>query len=212
MPYFKNDDINILFIHIPKTGGTSLEEYFSLKYSIPLNTKSLITWNNEIDSNRNLYKNITSTLQHLTYDQIKQNNNIFMVDFNLIDIITIVRNPYERLVSDLFYHKLINIETSKEEVYEIIKDYLISTEYDNHNIPQHTFLQDEMNQPITNIKILKTENLTESMKEIGFADFNLVCNKNENTVDYYNYLNTNSLDLINKFYHLDFTLFNYNKI
>jgi len=29
MPYFKNNDINLLYIHIPKTGGTSIEHYFS---------------------------------------------------------------------------------------------------------------------------------------------------------------------------------------
>lgn len=43
MPYFKNDTINILFIHIPKTGGTSLEEYFSSKFNIKLNKYSLET-------------------------------------------------------------------------------------------------------------------------------------------------------------------------
>ena len=41
MPYFHNTDINILLIHIPKTGGTSLEHYFSSKYDIPLNNDSL---------------------------------------------------------------------------------------------------------------------------------------------------------------------------
>ena len=29
MPYFKNNDVNVLFIHIPKTGGSSMELYFS---------------------------------------------------------------------------------------------------------------------------------------------------------------------------------------
>ena len=40
MPYFKNNRINLLFIHIPKTGGSSLEKYFNVKYNIPLNYKS----------------------------------------------------------------------------------------------------------------------------------------------------------------------------
>jgi hypothetical protein len=31
MPYYK--EIHTLFIHIPKTGGTSLEEYLRTKYT-----------------------------------------------------------------------------------------------------------------------------------------------------------------------------------
>ena len=41
MPYFYNKDINLLLIHIPKTGGTSLESYFVDKYSIELNQDAL---------------------------------------------------------------------------------------------------------------------------------------------------------------------------
>ena len=32
--------------------------------------------------------------------------------------VTIVRNPYERIVSDLFWYKLINKNSSQEEVFE----------------------------------------------------------------------------------------------
>ena len=34
MPYFLNENINLLFIHIPKTGGSSLERYFSEHFNI----------------------------------------------------------------------------------------------------------------------------------------------------------------------------------
>ena len=42
MPYFSNDIVNLLLIHIPKTGGSSLENYFSDLYNIPLDNNSML--------------------------------------------------------------------------------------------------------------------------------------------------------------------------
>ena len=56
MPYFKNNNLNLLFIHIPKTGGTSLEKYLSQKHNIPLDSKSLYS------NSKNGYNNVS--LQH----------------------------------------------------------------------------------------------------------------------------------------------------
>ena len=172
MPYFKNNNINILFIHIPKTGGTSLETYFSSKFNIPLNNTSLFEYiDNQTKLNENML--INSSLQHITYNQIVKYNKVFNIDFNNIKIITIVRNPYERIISDLFFLKKINLHTSKEEVFNIINEYLLSDNYDNHNIPQHLFLKDDNKELITNIHILKTENLINDMKDLGYNDFNI---------------------------------------
>jgi hypothetical protein len=65
MPYYKNNHINILFIHIPKTGGTSVEKYLSTKYNIVLDGKALYT-----NYPNNIYKNINSSLQHVSYNTI----------------------------------------------------------------------------------------------------------------------------------------------
>jgi len=211
MPYFKNDNVNILFIHIPKTGGTSVDNYFSHKFDIPLNNKSLFCFIDEkIKLNENIL--INSSLQHITYNQMIKYNKVFNIDFNNITIITIVRNPYERIVSDLFWLKKINFDTSKEEVFDIIKEFVVSLNYDNHNLPQHIFITNNNKEVINNIHILKTENLTNDMYNLGYTDFNLFCNKNPDKINYYNYLNNKSIQIINNFYHFDFILFNYDKI
>ena len=98
MPYFKNNNLNLLFIHIPKTGGTSLEKYLSQKHNIPLDSKSLYS------DLKNGYNSVS--LQHQTYHSLLKKKTQFGIDFNNIKIISIVRNPYERIVSDLFFYKL----------------------------------------------------------------------------------------------------------
>jgi len=240
MPYFNNNDVNILLIHIPKTGGTSLEHYFSQKFNIPLNTKSLyMQFKKEILTKNNI--DINSSLQHLTYQTIFKYNKFFNINYDNITIITIVRNPYERIMSDLFYFKKININSTKDEVFDIIKMYLLLDDVDNHNIPQHVFITNNNKELIPNIHILHRETLTNDIHNLGYTDFNMYLQcKSLNTskdsnnkttfmhyskettandyvsfhnknVDYYSYLNNDSIKLINYFYDYDFTLFNYIK-
>jgi hypothetical protein len=52
------------------------------------------------------------------------------------------------------------------------------------------------------------------MHGLGYTDFNRYENVNENkhNINYYSYLNNDSIKLINDFYDYDFILFNYPKI
>lgn len=208
MPYFKNNKTNVLFIHIPKTGGSSLEAYFSKKYNIPLDSKALYMWS---DKEQNKKITINSSLQHTTYQTIIKYKSAFNIETNGITIITIVRNPYERLISDLFHWKKIVQDTSKETVFQVIKTYLLNDDLDNHNIPQYVFITNDNKKIIHNIHVLHTETLKTNMHNLGYTDFDNRDNTNSINVDYYKYLNNDSIKLINDFYDYDFTLFNYTK-
>jgi len=95
---------------------------------------------------------------------------------------------------------------------DIINEYLITPKYDNHNIPQYKFITNDKGEIIQNIHILRTEILINDTKNLGYYDFNIFQNVNPNKVNYYSYLNNETIEIINNFYHLDFTLFNYDKI
>ena len=201
MPYYSKK--HILFIHIPKTGGTTIEK--SLK----------------INDIQKLYSNRTNkllpspfnkkSLQHQFYTTIYKYRKICSIKFNSkLKIITVVRNPYNKIMSGLFWNKLINKYSTQEEVYHAIKKYLKGN-YDNHNVPQYKFISDYNGKLIPNIKIFKTETLNKDIKKyLGINIINHSTVGKEKEKKYNKYLNNNSITTINLFYKNDFELFNYN--
>jgi hypothetical protein len=203
MPYFYNDNINLLFIHIPKTGGSNFENYISYKYNIPLNEKSLST---------KRLNNIS--YQHLLYIDIIKNNNIhldFNINFHNLIIITFVRNPYSKIISELFFYGLIDSSSTPEEVFIAMKNIFLvnNNTFDNHNLPQYMFIIDENNNVNDDLIIIKTETLTDELKNIGFDDFVYFVNNENINKDYSKYYNSDSIKLVNQYYEKDFMYFGY---
>ena len=201
MPYYKEK--NLLFIHIPKTGGTIIEDCIKTHTTQTLYTK----WtNNLLDFPYN-----KKSLQHQFYIIIYKFRSKLDVDFNNIKIFSIVRNPYDRIISDLLWWQLIKKDFTAEQVYNIIKsNYLYRDDLDSHNEPQYKFIVDENSELIKNIKIFHTETLNESNDELNkFLGFNINIKQEGINKDYNKYLNKDSISLINTFYKKDFELFNY---
>lgn len=209
MPYFCNNEINVLFIHIPKTGGTSIVEYFSQKYNIPLDINSFC--------GINYGKNIFLPTDHFILDTIL---TIYgnKINKNNLTILSVVRNPYYRIISELFFSNEINVNTTSDEVEKIISikidEYLKNFHYfENHYVPQYIFLCNKEEQLYENLTILKFENLNDEMHKNGFEDFDIFLNNNKNVnINYMSYLNNNSIELINKIYEKDFKFFGYEMI
>ena len=201
MPYYKK--ANILFIHIPKTGGTVIENQLKNKYKQTLYSGRC---NNLLDSPYN-----KSSLQHQFFTTIYKFNNKLDVNFDNIKIFSVVRNPYDRIISDLFWLGKIKKNFNSEQVYNVIKNnYLYRNNLDNHNVPQYKFITDENCKLIKNIKIFKTETLNETNDELNkFLGFNINIKRGNVNKDYSKYLNKDSISLINNFYKKDFEFFNY---
>ena len=202
MPYYEN--IKVLFIHIPKTGGCNIE--YRLK------EKSKQTLRNLYSKNELLPKPYNEqSLQHQFYSTLYKYKNILKIDFDNIKIFTVVRNPYYRIISDLFYFRLIKTNDSSETVYNIIKNnYLFKNNLDNHNVPQYKFITNEKLEIYPNIKIFKTETLNDDNKIINdFLGVNINIKQSNVNKNYSKYLNKDSIAVINDFYKKDFELFNY---
>lgn len=210
MPYFQNQTTNILFIHIPKTGGVSIESYFSKKYNIPLIASSIYEF---LPPYQMQQLQITSSLQHLTYQQIMANKDFFNIQLNNLTTIAIIRNPYERIISSLCFQSKISNTPTQNEVFTALKDFINNPNTDNHNLPQYKFITDENQQLIPSIIILKTDTLTADMHKLGFTDFNIKINTNRfGITDYMSLLNNDSINLINEHYNDDFEILNFTKI
>lgn len=198
MPYFRNisapifeDSENgvgdILFLHIPKTGGTSVENYFYSKYAQKIQRNYLSLYGTKYG--------YTTALQHMTYREIKVavdggRDNIFK-RFDLsspkLVIITIVRNPYHRVLSELFSTRRLPLigTVSSDYVESAIDKYLNDPSTpppgdNNHRLPQWNFFIDAIHdiesaraegRAHPRLIILQTEQLTEQMQDLGFTDF-----------------------------------------
>lgn len=183
----------IYFIHIPKTAGTSIEHIFYEKGGCVSSCFFHKLQRNDILENKN-YDNIS--LWHIPLQYFKQSffNNI-MSEYTLF---TIVRNPYERIVSDFkfwiqFYnarhgntkrklsyiekHLLKQIKTiyennftlDKQNLNAFINNVLDVDEYmtslDGHLIPMYHYLVDKNGNNISNVDILKHENLNNDFND-----------------------------------------------
>ena len=105
MPYYKS--INLLFIHIPKTGGTVIEN--SIKKDKKYGIQTLYS-----TSSRNSILPApfsTYSLQHQFYSTIYDYRIKLNVNFDKIKVFSVVRNPYDRIISDFSFMMVIVIKS-----------------------------------------------------------------------------------------------------
>jgi hypothetical protein len=212
MPYFKQ--LNLLYIHVPKTGGMSIETYLYEKCNMEANEKNIYGY--FYDRNNGIRVENERTLQHLTYTEIIQRKNWFDIDETPeMKILVSVRNPFDRILSEIFWNKKTGAteQSTPEEIYQILYNYLyVDTSFiDNHKTPQYQFILNENLLTIKkNIYFVHTENLIEDMKSCGFSDFDVHTNMNTVTKnDYIKYFNADAIELITTYYAADFIHFGY---
>lgn len=191
-----------IFVHIPKTGGTSIEKLFD---------DSFYGW----DEKHCLWK------QHCSIHQMQ---SVYGIDVDSYYKFAIVRNPWDRAVSDYkwwtrasspFFDFLKN--TTLEDYllirngYEKINHLNDSTGRADHFYTQYSFV--EIGGACVMDCIIKFENLQQ--------DFNIFCDQisipqqklphtnKTNRKHYSEYYNQKTIDIVAQKYHKDISHFNY---
>jgi len=176
----------IMFIHVPKTAGTSI---FNIIYS-----KNLDIWNR------------TSPRSHEPYLSLKKNN---VIDSGIF-LFSVVRNPYTRTYSCFHqFNKTNKTNISFVEYLKNIKNNNISEKTPLLHLPQSYYVIDEENNIALN-KIYRFENLKQLESDFGWKlKFDNVGNY---MIDLYNKDYTDeAIELTQKLYDSDFLRFGYSK-
>ena len=213
MPLFKKS--NILFIHIPKTAGTSIE-----KQLYDLEDPS-DRWTNEsffTSASGTYYHGRVYSLQHYTFKDFEEIIGQDKLN-SFRTIFAIVRNPYERMVSEFYYyhryvlgHDVVYTDVSDlQQQFEAFCRKLIEGQLkdDNHHLPQYAYLVNNTENIDTRIKILRYETLSMDIKNHLGLDLAYHALKSERTINYKDHYNVVCQQLVGEYYSHDFTLFYY---
>ena len=195
------DKHKIIFIHIPKTGGTSIEKSLNI---------SNIKNGYGIKDNK--------AVQHFTWYNYQKHIND---KFNAYYKFTIVRNPYEKVLSDYFWLKNIahlDVDNYQNKTFDeyldycdfIVKNNLYNkTIYHDHFMPQNEFIY--KNDILMINKILRFENFEYIKKFMKLRYKVNVIHENKNNSKKNITLTELQKDKIYKIYEKDFILLKYPK-
>jgi hypothetical protein len=162
MPIFKIDDKLLLFVHIPKAAGTSLETYLESKSSSFAFIDSPRF--NQIKITHKWYK---TSPQHLSGNSI---DRLFHQPRFFDDAIAITREPISRCVSAFNYHKYVEGSINKAMSINFFIKYRLRAcvgrtgMFDNHFMPMSFFLPKNIN-----VSVFKLEDGMDKL--IGYLSY-----------------------------------------
>jgi hypothetical protein len=208
-----NNQIGALFVHIPKTGGTSIEKILGMyheqwmhpdidKYHGFFPVKRKYIHNPLALDNLNGYY-----LQHLTLNEIYElsNNQKSKSLFKF----TFVRNPWDRLVSEYVWkYQHLNFDKYIYKVQEVVKNRILLETNNIHFRPQVEFINEDIDY------IGRFENFQNDVKKI-IHQFKLEPNtfipheKKSHKTHYAKYFTEETSEIVKKIYSEDIDQFDY---
>ena len=204
---------NILFIHIPRTGGTHFEKLLGFEghnssprcgsANYPVNHKEIMGWD----------KNLGVMLQHATYSEMVK-HDLYNPKEKLTTV-SIVRNPYQRTVSLFKYYGGHKRWKSFNNFLKTLSSALYTRYF---YYPQHEYLLYDGGLAIKNL--IRFEHYEKDMKKFSDEqnlnlmvtfDSKMQKEKTEKNLKKY-YQNPEHAKIVEEVYAKDFELFNYSHL
>jgi roadblock/LC7 domain-containing protein len=159
--------------------------------------------------------NPKTPLQHQPLNILRTYRGSLDVPFNAVTrIICCVRNPYDRVISDMFNLGYINQYNSADEVFTQMVAYLQSP-----MATQVSFIVGEFGNVSNDTRIVRVESIVADMRALGYTDFTgmpwlgrgswSLGRQSGQGPTYAKYLNDDSRDLVKQLYDSDFNAFGY---
>ena len=189
-------DHNLLFVHIPKTGGSSIEKKFDIDKQ---KRDECFSYTEQ------LYNNIIFAPQHFTPDLIESH---YPELYSKCKKFTVVRNPYTKMISEFIYREG---EFTPDKFHNFVKR--IPLQITDHNLPQKRYF----NNNIFYSQVLRFEHLKSGFEILAesnnFSPSLPHENKsNINTSELVSEIKRETLDLLNDYYKEDFEFLKYDMI
>tara|TARA_Y100001934_G_scaffold224326_1_gene268386 strand:+ start:82 stop:729 length:648 start_codon:yes stop_codon:yes gene_type:complete len=207
--------LKTIFIHIPKTGGTSIEKYFNIYNENGLRPNTNILHghvpikfeDNEYDP-LNVGGLAGYNLQHLTSNEIKKllTVQIYQKYFKF----TFIRNPWDRMVSEYkwAYYSL-SFEDYINRILYVVENRIKLETKNAHFRPQIEYINNDLD------FIGRFENFNQDIEKVSSLiglDFDikkLPHEKKTNRKHYKEYYNEQTKQIINNIYKEDIKQFDY---
>lgn len=146
-----------IFVHIPKTGGQSIEHMFLKAHGLDWNTREALL----LKANRD--KSLgPGRLAHMFAEEYHSFGHVTREAYDSYYRFTTIRDPYDRMVSEFNYRK---------HEHKTIRDFVASlptnmrSDRRRHVVPQVRFIMDEDGQLLVD-DVLRFERLQEDIKKV----------------------------------------------
>ena len=221
----------LIYIHIPKTGGISVEDFILGEFGYKRSVLSLTDGigNLRINSKNDGYDTLYPYMHHTLPQVINIANKTNIEVDNTWNLFSIVRNPYYKFISELFFVQYTPLPFHYHTLPQVNKTQLVNNSIDeyfsnkneinfhsNHSLPQYKFFEGVD----LNYKIFKfEEGLENIMVKLGFEVNNnfphqLDMFKIHSTPrpNYKDVLTPYLVEIVNEKYAKDFEIFGYDML